>query len=337
MAVSLDFTFPDSENQNATLDYLSSIHRELYYSKSFEKIRKFSVWRLRYEERYAKDVDFGYILLLLKYYKFPQFAYKNSSLRELVLSRCQLNPCGSVNWSNLVSLSFEYMKLTDAVMAKVLSGCPNLECLELEYFSGIHCLKINFVKLRELTIQDYYDENLEILSPYIQHLEIFGKGSERRIEKRNVASLVNAIFRLNFDFEDQERDLEKECRYLMELLHGVAHVKYLELGTWCIEDLLSRYTNEDEQTRRFETHNFNGSFPHLKTIKIHNFYGSLSENKSVQSLIKYLLKHATVLDKFVLAASFLGSDMSLDYVKIAQEILSFPRSSPHASIVFSCR
>ncbi|XP_015166323.1 uncharacterized protein [Solanum tuberosum] len=30
--------------------------------------------------------------------------------------------------------------------------------------------------------------------------------------------------------------------------------------------LLSRYTNEDEQTRRFESHNFNGSFPYLKTI-----------------------------------------------------------------------
>ncbi|KAK4380312.1 hypothetical protein RND71_002174 [Anisodus tanguticus] len=54
MAVSLHFTFSDIENQNATLDYLSSIHRELHYYKSFEKIHKFSVW---YEEHYAKDVD----------------------------------------------------------------------------------------------------------------------------------------------------------------------------------------------------------------------------------------------------------------------------------------
>ncbi|XP_060197193.1 F-box protein At5g03100-like isoform X2 [Lycium barbarum] len=402
--VSLNFTFPDSEKQNVTLDYLSSTHRKLYYYKSFEKIRRFSVWGLRYEERYAKDVDLwvhfactkveeftlGLLCINDQIYEFPQFAYKGKMLKNLVLKNLKLNPC--VNCS-LVSLEIGYVKLTDGVMEKVLSGCHNLECLELEHVSGIHRLEISSVKLRELTIRDYYDENLEILAPYIQHLEILGKGSEIRIEQRNVASLFYAILRLDFDFEDEERNLEKECSYLKELLHGVSHVENLELGSWCIEclsilelkgwqfplssrkflelnialeqsdflgicsflqsssdletlaidcwdnhnarDTLSRYTNEDEQTRRFETHNFNGSFPHLKTIKIDNFYGSLSENKSVLSLVKYLLKHATVLENFVLAASFLGSDVSLDYVKMAQEILSFPRSSPHASVVFS--
>uniref|UniRef100_M1B2M0 Uncharacterized protein n=1 Tax=Solanum tuberosum TaxID=4113 RepID=M1B2M0_SOLTU len=39
-------------------------------------------------------------------------------------------------------------------------------------------------------------------------------------------------------------------------------------------DLLLRYTNEDKQIRRFETHSCNGSFPHLKTVKIDNLRGN---------------------------------------------------------------
>lgn len=95
--------------------------------------------------------------------------------------------------------------------------------------------------------------------------------------------------------------------------------------------LLSRYTNEDEQIRRFESHNFNGSFPYLKTIKI------LKLNGSVLPLVKYLLNHAIVLEKFDIVAAFQGSDASPDYVTMAQELLSYPISSPNASVVFSYR
>ncbi|XP_055821874.1 LOW QUALITY PROTEIN: F-box protein At5g03100-like [Solanum dulcamara] len=411
--LSLCFTFPDSENQNFTLAYLACINGELYYWKSCEKIKRFRVWRLRYDEIYAKDVDLwihfamkvanvevftlSIISVNQQKYEFPQFGYKNSSLRELDLQHCQLNPCGSsVNWSNLVSLSIGYVELTDDAMEKVLSGCPNLERLELQKVSGIHRLETKSVKLRELTLEEYYDKNqdiwLEIIAPHIKHLEILGLSSEIRIEQGNVASLVYAIIRLNFDFEDEESNLEKEFRCLKELLQSVAHVENLELGSWCIEclsilelkgwqsppssrkllelnvagdqldfpgicsflqssldletlvidwfedaprDFLSSYTNEDKQTRRFETHNFNGSFPHLKTIKIDNLWGLLSENKFVLPLVKYLLKHAIVLEKFVIGTSFVGSDLFPDHAKMTQEFLSFPRSSPHISVVFS--
>ncbi|XP_059302525.1 putative F-box protein At1g49610 isoform X1 [Lycium ferocissimum] len=396
--VSLDFDFPTSDSEKDTLDYLASIHRELYYWRSSHKIRRFRVWRLCYEELYAKHVDLwvhfattlanveefqlGLFRMKGKRYEFPQFAYKNVSLRNLVLWHCQLNPSGSVNWINLVSLSIGKVELTEGVMEKVLSGCPNLECLELDDVSGIRRLEISSVKLRELTIQDYNDELwLEIIAPYIKNLELSGFCCEIRIRQRNVASLVTAMLHLNI-----ENNLEKKISYLKELLHSVAHVEDLKLGTYCIEclsilelkqwqfppssrkfldlsvafeqldfpgicsflqssldletlvidwydnrprDLLSRYINEDEQTRRFETHNFNCSFPHLKTIKIINFYGS------VLPLVKYLLKHATMLEKFVIVAAFEESDVSPDYFEMAQELLSFPRSSPHASVIFS--
>ncbi|KAH0645758.1 hypothetical protein KY290_034563 [Solanum tuberosum] len=44
-------------------------------------------------------------------------------------------------------------------------------------------------------------------------------------------------------------------------------------------------------------------------------------------LVKYLLKHATVLEKFIIAARRKRSDVSPNYVKMEQELLSFPRSS----------
>ncbi|XP_015060705.1 uncharacterized protein LOC107006701 [Solanum pennellii] len=91
-------------------------------------------------------------------------------------------------------------------------------------------------------------------------------------------------------------------------------------------DVLLKYTNKDEQTRRFETHY---SFPHLKTIKILNF------SRSVMPLVKYLLKHATVLEKFIIAARRKESDVFTDYVEIEQELLTFPKSSPQASVSFS--
>ncbi|MCD9639352.1 hypothetical protein HAX54_023792 [Datura stramonium] len=94
-------------------------------------------------------------------------------------------------------------------------------------------------------------------------------------------------------------------------------------------------TNEDEHTRRFKTRNFNDSFSHLETIKIDNLYRLLSENMFVLSLVKYLLNHVTVLEKFVIAATFLGTDAFPDYVEMAQEFQSFPRSSLHASVFFS--
>ena len=91
----------------------------------------------------------------------------------------------------------------------------------------------------------------------------------------------------------------------------------------------NRLKKKDEQTRRFETHDFNCSFPHLKTIKILNF------SRSVMPLVKYLLKHATVLEKFIIAARRKRSDVSPNYVKMEQELLSFPRSSSQVSVIFS--
>ncbi|KAK4729501.1 hypothetical protein R3W88_022489 [Solanum pinnatisectum] len=309
-------------------------------------------------------------------YEFPQFAYKNKYLKSLDLRKCDLNPSGSINWSSLTSLSIASLNLKDGVLEKVLSGCPNLEDLELKNVLGISRLEVSSVKLTYLSIHDCQNENddiqIEILAPHLKYLELFGYCNKICLQPRNVASLVSTIIFLEFD---EECNLEKECSYLKELLLGVGHVEKLELGPWCIQcmsilelkdwksppsnwkflklnisleslDISGIYSflqsSLDIETLvidwyeyEWETHDFNCSLRHLKTINFIDFYGELSENKSILSLVKYLLKNATMLEKFMIAAILKGSNASRDYAKMEHEFLSFPRSSPNASIVFS--
>lgn len=251
--------------------YVASTDRDLHQWRYFEKIKTFKVTLFGYRKNLLKDVDLcvhfatnnanveGFTLKFYDYedseeYTFPQFAYKNTLLRNLVLFHCQLNPFGDVKWSNLASLSLKYLKLTDNSMKKILSGCPNLECLKLKDFYGITRLEINNVKLREVTVEEYKGTKnapwLEIFAPHIQKLQLLGYCYEIRLRPRNVASLVTVVItgeiRLyvhypDYDDEDEdadvdeEQELEEECSYLKELLHGFAHVENLELGTWCIQ------------------------------------------------------------------------------------------------------
>ncbi|PHT69822.1 hypothetical protein T459_24926 [Capsicum annuum] len=97
--------------------------------------------------------------------------------------------CGSINRILHVELD-RCVELADEDMDRVLSGSPNLEDMNLESVSGISHLEISSEKLRELC--------------------------EIRIRKRNVASFVNAMIHVEFEFEES---------YLKELLHSIAHVE----------------------------------------------------------------------------------------------------------------
>ncbi|XP_055819787.1 F-box/LRR-repeat protein At3g03360-like [Solanum dulcamara] len=417
--VSLDFSFPEDtyfglpeSGEEEILDFVNSTNRELHYWRACQKIRKFNVVvNFSTPERFNKDVDFwvyfatkiakveDFTLECLSGYKLPQFAFQNTSMRNLRLQYCKvkLSPSVDVIWSNLVSLSVGHVKMTEGVMRNVLSGCPNLECLKLDFVWGFDRLEISNVKLEKLTLNSFEtsepDVWLEILAPYIQNLQLVGYSSGIRL--KDVSSLVTAVFRLDFqfDFDEADRSEKKETSCLKELLHSVAHVTNLVLSPWCIKRIstlalegfqhqpsssrfLKLNTNYEEldlpgicsflqssshvetlvidwhhqdrgyiypyyvkdkerQIKRFETHKFNCPLLHLKTIKFINLVGPLSVNKFVLPLVKYLLENAIVLEKFDIAARCKEIDVPLDQIKIEQELLSFPRSSSRASIIFS--
>ncbi|KAK4728368.1 hypothetical protein R3W88_021356 [Solanum pinnatisectum] len=216
---------------------------ELHYWRCCHKIREICVlYNPGDSERFVKDVDLWcyfaskqanvehFKLICEGGYKFPQFAYKNTSCRKLDIMFCmELKPLADVKRSGIVSLSIAYTYLTDGAMEKILTGCPNLECLQLDHFWGFHHLEISNVKSRKLIIDnletDECDVWLDIIAPYIQNLKILG--SCRGIYLRNVASLVTVVlyFKFHFDFEEEDPLQRKESTCLKELFQSVAHVE----------------------------------------------------------------------------------------------------------------
>lgn len=95
------------------------------------------------------------------------------------------------------------------------------------------------------------------------------------------------------------------------------------------------FKDNERQNWTFETHKFNCPLLHLKTIKFINLVGPLSVNKFVLPLVKYLLENAIVLEKFEIAARCNEIAVCLDQIRIEQKLLSFPRSSSHASVTFT--
>lgn len=93
------------------------------------------------------------------------------------------------------------------------------------------------------------------------------------------------------------------CSFLQSSLD----LEKLVINWYGTGDLVARFVDEDEQSRGFETHNFDCSLRHLKTIKIINFYGAPSENKYILPLKKYLFKIATVLEKFTIVVRLRGN------------------------------
>lgn len=66
-----------------------------------------------------------------------------------------------------------------------------------------------------------------------------------------------------------------------------------------------------------------------------NFYKAEYEYECFLPLNKYLFKIATVLEKFTILTRSREDPVSQDCINMKQELLSFPRSSPHVSVVFS--
>ncbi|TMX03896.1 hypothetical protein EJD97_013038 [Solanum chilense] len=397
--VSLNFNLRDNLYDSVMQDLVNSTHRNLHFFRFFKKIRKFKL-NMYYDrpEEFVRDIDLwvffatklanveDFELQCESDYEFPQFAYKNTSLRNFDLRFCTVNPLANVNWSGIVSLSFTGMDLTDGVMQKILSGCPNLECLKFYGCCGLHPLEISNVKLRKLIIDNSEitecDPWLDILAPYIQKLKISGWCEGIRL--RNVDSLVTAVLDFNFNFEEEDplQRMRKKSTCLKELFRSIAHVEKVELGPLCIQSILelegwqpppstwkflqlsttlrqldfpgicsflqssshletlvidgykeSRaqllcYPNKDEQMKRFETHNFSGSFLHLKTIKI------LDISESMLPFVKYMLKHASVLEKIFIDESL---DVTMTRLWIAlvciQGVISSPTGLPDKKIV----
>ncbi|KAG5616690.1 hypothetical protein H5410_016514 [Solanum commersonii] len=174
----------------------------------------------------------------------PESLCTCSSLITLDVKHCGFNNA-VITWNSLKSIKLGHLMLTDDEMVKLLSGCPALETMELYSYTGFHRLEINSLKLKTLKLKDYVrmggnGDDLEILSPYIQHLEISGEDLKCRLI--DVSSVVNAKLIYSFAcikgipstyVEDCCRDYHQVVYTLVQdNFQKLCYATDLTIGTW---------------------------------------------------------------------------------------------------------
>ncbi|KAL9840096.1 putative leucine-rich repeat domain superfamily [Arabidopsis thaliana] len=165
-------------------------------------------------------------------YKFPDFFYINSSVKQLNL---KLSPCdmmvprGSVSWTSLRKLYLDSSSLSDESMAKILSGSPILEKLKLCSCKALKILDLSkSMRLRTLEINCDTKEQLQIVAPYI-HCLILRK-SHLPCILVDVSSLVEA--RLNICTGSLSKTIEVDSLRVMvlKMLEKLHNVEKLTFG-----------------------------------------------------------------------------------------------------------
>ncbi|XP_060198787.1 putative F-box protein At1g49610 [Lycium barbarum] len=170
-----------------------------------------------------------------------------SSLITLDWSSCVFDKESVIQWKSLKSLKLEYISIDDDDLAKILSGCPALENMELSFFNGFRRLEITSSNFKRLTLARYWcfyetlEDHLEIIAPYLQHLEILGGLEYLKCRLVNVSSLVNA--RLTFNITCIPNAEDGGCgdyhqdfsNLVQDYLQKLSHATDLTIGRWLAE------------------------------------------------------------------------------------------------------
>ena len=77
---------------------------------------------------------------------------------------------------------------------------------------------------------------------------------------------------------------------------------------------------------------------HLKTVEVYGFGEFFHTNEVFILVVQFLLKNAKVLEKMVITKPRVMQNqtcnMLREFLQVAHKLLSFPRFSPHAGVMF---
>ncbi|XP_006365255.1 F-box protein At5g03100-like [Solanum tuberosum] len=286
---SFNFTYRERED-------FSLIHNALAHTLS-PKIKKFQLdfshlclsdcsFRTEYEtlvshcfcfsvERQVENVVFWF------QYSYectlPESFCTCSSLITLDVKHCGFNNA-VISWNSLKSIKLGHLMLTDDEMVKLLSGCPALETMELYSYHGFRRLESNSLLLQTLKLKDYqFPENgndLEILAPYLQHLEISGE-----LYNLNIAFSKDIP---SFYEGDSCRDYHQTVYSLVQNnLQKLCDATELTMGTWFTEfngvpvsELNCKYLTLVLHMKIFNMYGVAGllrASPHVETTQLDDF------------------------------------------------------------------
>lgn len=235
----------------------------------------------------------------------PECLYTCSSLIELVLVFCRLDANAVIAWKSLKSIKLEWMVLSDDHIVNLLSGCPALETLELSVFMGFSRLEIMSSKLKRLILISYFDaeeidSSLNIVAPYIQHLEIARNLHGLKCKLVDVSSLLDAKVTFNntcikdiqFMLDEEVDDDDDSCRdyhqgfmiLVQDYLQKLSCASKITIGTWFAEvlcmlqfkgvpipELQCKYLTLDLHAKELSVFGAAGLLrvsPHLETLNI---------------------------------------------------------------------
>ncbi|GKD60653.1 F-box protein-like protein [Tanacetum coccineum] len=154
--------------------------------------------------RYAVSCNVQDLDLTLTKFVLDQCMFIKLCFTHLKLEYSVINPTGAISWSKLTSLSVFDAYLNEDLIQNILSGCPLLETLELEYCYGFRRIDItsksvnNFVFLGyedyEFEDEQIYgiDDVIEINAPYIVSITIADNLWLSILLLVDVSCLVNA-------------------------------------------------------------------------------------------------------------------------------------------------
>ncbi|XP_010534022.1 PREDICTED: F-box protein At5g03100-like [Tarenaya hassleriana] len=179
------------------------------------------------------------------YHRLPEFLYNNKTLVTLKLDlvRCNLTPRNNISWPSLKSLTLAFCTLSDELMVNILSGCPLLENLALEFCKNVSRIDIKSRVLKRLEIcgmRDHPSGRTEIRAPNISSLILREHSNHKyRIVDVSFASEADISFSVSDRLPDfsAKRIINESVDTLLNILPKLQHVENLSLGTWTLQIL----------------------------------------------------------------------------------------------------
>ncbi|PQP92281.1 F-box/LRR-repeat protein [Prunus yedoensis var. nudiflora] len=188
-------------------------------------------------------------------YDFPFSVLRNGCVAILGLTRCDLTlpaKMSTLRFYSIGSMFLNEVYLTDQAMRDLISGCPNLEALDLENCLAHHHMKICSTKLKRLALRYFYDSELKetilVDCPNLCSIS-FNCCAFDKFVLKNASSLVE--FHV-----DILHKIDRSYRYwnkVVRLLGQAPNVKHLNVQNWWFKFL----TSKDSFPKSFMIHNLN--------------------------------------------------------------------------------
>nr|XP_011460151.1 PREDICTED: F-box/LRR-repeat protein At3g26922-like [Fragaria vesca subsp. vesca] len=183
------------------------------------------------------DKEYQNEVSLDEMYEFPFAVLRDSRVEVLSLTRCYIWLPADMNLVSIRTVHLERIEMTDEMVRDLISGCPNLEDLEIHDCHGMENLKICSQKLKRLALGYFYDcderNTVEIDCRNLWFLK-FDCCSFTQFRLKNASCLVE--FHIGIVHMEQYYCLWTK---MVKLLEQAPHVKSLNVENWWLKFVIS--------------------------------------------------------------------------------------------------